>query len=48
MAIGYIICVSFTVVNVCSMLFSLKIFLKYGFLCKKLMFACGQFEENQL
>jgi hypothetical protein len=32
--------------NVCSILFSLKIFIKTGFFSKKLMFACGQSEEN--
>jgi len=30
----------------CSILFSLKIFIKNGFLSRKLMSACGQSEEN--
>ena len=34
------------VANVCSILFSLQIFIKNGFFGKKSMFACGQFEEN--
>jgi len=34
------------VVNVCSIRFSLKIFLKNAFFSKKLMSAYGQSEEN--
>ncbi len=34
--------------SVCSILFSLKIFIKNGFFSKKLMFDYGQFDENQL
>jgi len=34
------------IANVCSILFSLKDFLKNGFFSRKLMFACGQSEEN--
>jgi len=36
----------FPVIIGCSILFSLKIFIKNGFFSKKLMFTCGQSEEN--
>jgi len=36
----------FPATNGCSILFSLKILIKNGFFSKKLMFACGQSEEN--
>ena len=35
-------------VNVCSILFPLKIFIKNGFLGKKLMFIFGYFRKNSI
>jgi hypothetical protein len=37
-----------TAANVCSILFSSKIFIKNGFIGKKLMFILGYFRKNNI